>query len=197
MQIDFMALTMINPAYSWFKMVELPLVTWLQRQTVIGKELLTNDKIFNKTPDCIARLVNKTWLCRHPRCHYLIYDNRSEFKLRFEHLCESYGIKHKPATVKNPQENAILECMHQVIGQMLRTFEIDMAESGTPNDVDVFFDNAAWAIFSTYHAVLGASPGAAIFGQDMLFNIPVVADWHKTGEHRQPLTDHGNQHRNN
>jgi hypothetical protein len=34
-----------------------------------------------------------------------------------------------------------------------------------------------------------ASPGAAIFGQDMLFDIPFIADWKKIGEHRQSLTD--------
>ncbi len=66
--------------------------------------------------------------------------------------------------VKNSQANAVLKCLHQVLGQMLHTAEIDMAESVTPNDVDVFLDNAAWAICSTYHTVLKASPGAAIFG---------------------------------
>ena len=91
--------------------------------------------------------------------------------------------------VKNPQANAVLERVHQVLGQMLRTAEIDMAESVTPNDVDVFLDNAAWAIRSTYHTVLKASPGAAIFGRDMLFDIPFVADWTKIGDHRQSLTD--------
>ncbi len=71
----------------------------------------------------------------------------------------------------------------------VRTAEIDTAESVTPNDVNVFLDNAAWAILSTYHTVLNASPGAAIFGQDMLFNILFVADWQKFGEYRQSLTD--------
>jgi hypothetical protein len=42
--------------------------------------------------------------------------------------------------------NAILERVHQVLGQMLRTAEINMADSVTPDDVNVFFDNAAWAI---------------------------------------------------
>jgi hypothetical protein len=50
-----------------------------------------------------------------------------------------------------------------------------MAESVTPNDVDVFLDNAAWAVCSTYHTVLKASPGAAIFGCNMLFNIACVS----------------------
>ncbi len=78
--------------------------------------------------------------------------------------------------------NGILERLHQVLGQMLHTTELDMANSVTPDDVDVFLDNAAWAIHSTYHMVLKASPGAAIFGCDMLFNIPFVADRHKIGE---------------
>jgi hypothetical protein len=75
---------------------------------------------------------------------------------------------------------------------MLLTAEIDMAESVTSDDIDVFLDNAAWAICSIYHTVLKASPGAAIFGQDMLFNILFVADWHKIGEYRQLLTDCSN-----
>jgi hypothetical protein len=171
-----MALTMIDLASSWFKIAELPIVKQLHQQTVNGKELLIADEIFDKTSECIAKLVNKTWLCRYPRCCHLIYDNESEFKLHFKYLCKSYGITRKPTTVKNPQGNAILEGVHQVLGQMLRTAELDMADSVTPNDVDVFLDNGAWAICSTYHTVLKASPGAAIFRQDMLFDIPFVVD---------------------
>jgi len=32
---------------------------------------------------------------------------------------------------------------------------------------------------STYHTVLKASPGSAIFGWDMLFDIPYIANWIK------------------
>ncbi len=110
--------------------------------------------------------------------------------------CESYGIKRKPTMIKNPQENGILERVHQVLGQMLYTVELDMAKSVTPDDVHVFLDNAAWAICSTYHTVLKASPDAAIFGRDLLFDIPFVADWRKIGERRQSLTNCGNQRRN-
>ncbi len=88
-----------------------------------------------------------------------------------------------------------MEPVHQVLGQ-LRTAEIGIVNSVTPDEGNVFLDNAAWAIFSTYCTVLKASPGAAIFGRDMLFDILFVADWHKIGEHRQSLTDCGNQHKN-
>ncbi len=174
----------------------MPVVERLHQQTVNGKELLIADEIFDKTSERIAKLVKKTWLCRYPRCHHLIYDNGSEFKLHFEYLCESYSIKREPTTVKNPRANGILEHVHQVLGQMLCTAELDMADSFTPDDINVFLDNAAWAIRSTYHTVLKASPGAAVFGQDMLFEIPFVVDWRKIEEQRQSLTDRGNQQEN-
>ncbi len=140
LQIDFMALTMINLASSWFEIAELPVVKRLCQQTVNNKELSIADEIFDKTSERIATLVNKTWLCRYPRCHYLTYDDGSEFKLHFEYLCESYGITCKPTMVKNLQANGILGRVHQVLGQMLCTAELDMANSVTPNDVNVFLD---------------------------------------------------------
>ncbi len=48
----------------------------------------------------------------------------------------------------------------------------------------------------TYHTVLKASPGAAIFGQDMLFDVLLIADWQKIGEQRQQLTDLNNARAN-
>jgi hypothetical protein len=72
---------------------------------------------------------------------------------------------------------------------MLRTAELDMAKTVAPDDVHVFLDNAAWAICSTYHTVLKASPGTAIFGRDMLFNIQFIADWNKIGDYRQRQTN--------
>ncbi len=72
---------------------------------------------------------------------------------------------------------------------MLCTSELDMANSIEPADIDTFIDNAAWAICSTYYTVLKASPGVAIFGQDMLLDIPFVADWKQIGDYRQHQTD--------
>jgi hypothetical protein len=112
----------------------------------------------------VSKLVNKTWLCRYPWCCHLIYNNGSDFKLHFKYLCESYGITCKPTTVKNPQTNGILEPVHQVLGQMLCTAELDTADSVTLDDNNVFLNNMAWAIRSTYLTVLKASPGAASFG---------------------------------
>jgi len=78
----------------------------------------------------------------------------------------------------------------------MHTSEIDMANSVEPADIDTFINNAAWAICSTYHTVLKASPGAAVFGRDMLFDIPFVADWKQIGEYRQHQTDCSNKREN-
>ncbi len=72
---------------------------------------------------------------------------------------------------------------------MLRTAKLDMAKLVNASDIAISLSDAAWAICSTHHTVLKASQGAAIFGQDMLFDIPFIADWKKIGEHRQKLTD--------
>jgi hypothetical protein len=87
-----MALTMIDPASSWFKVVELPLDRRLKTITANGKESSIIEDIFDKTSERIARLFNKTWLSRYPRCFYIIYNNGSEFKLNFEYLCETFGV---------------------------------------------------------------------------------------------------------
>ncbi len=79
---------------------------------------------------------------------------------------------------------------------MFRTSELDMADMVKASDMNVFLSDTAWAVCSTYHTVLKASPGAAIFGRDILFNTPFIADWHQIGEHRQQLTDLNNAREN-
>ena len=127
----------------------------------------------------VGRLVTKTWFSCYPRSQYIIYDNGSEFKLLFETLCESYGLKHKPTSVRHPQANTTLEGVHQTIMAMLRTAELDMTDTVSKSDIADFLTNATWAVHSTYHTVLKTSPGAAIFGRDMLFDVPFLADWKK------------------
>ncbi len=92
--IDFMCLTMIDAASSWFEIVELPVIT----ETIIpldtkgrkGKKTHEEPKLayFDKSSAMISNLVNKTWFSRYLCCQYINYDNGSEFKLHFSALCE-------------------------------------------------------------------------------------------------------------
>ena len=58
---------------------------------------------------------------------------------------------------------------------MMRTSEIDMANSDEPADIDTFINNAAWAIRKTYHKILKALPGAAqTLKDDTIFDVPII-----------------------
>ena len=64
-----------------------------------------------------------------------------------------------------------------------------MANTVSESDIADFLKHVAWAICSTHHMVLKASPGAAIFGWDMLFDTPFIANWKQIGDYRQHQTD--------
>ncbi len=51
LSIDFMALTMIDPASSWFKVVELPTIMRLMTKKVTSKERTIKEQIFDKSSD--------------------------------------------------------------------------------------------------------------------------------------------------
>ena len=80
---------------------------------------------------------------------------------------------------------------------MLCTANIDMGETISKSDIMDFLTNAAWAICSTYYTMLKAYPGTTIFGWDMLFDVPFVADLNKIGSHRQCQMDPNTARENN
>ncbi len=153
LSIDFMCLSMIDPATSWFEIVELPTVRVMVPKVGKGKKATCLDytkdaEIFDKTSAQISNLVYKCWFSRYPCCQYLIYNNESEFKLHFRALCKTYGVKLKPTSIKNLTANAILEPIHAVFINMLRTAKLDMAKLVNASDINIFLADATWAIHS-------------------------------------------------
>jgi hypothetical protein len=74
-QIDFMCLTMIDPASSWFEIVELPVLE--TPNTSAAERKKSGTKAYKQTKeayfDKFSSLVNKCWFGRYPRCcHYYI-----------------------------------------------------------------------------------------------------------------------------
>ncbi len=74
--IVFVCLTMIDPATSWFKIVDLITVTKLMTvpNTSKGKNVTFAENIkvaettFDKSSAQISNLVYKTWFSRYPHC---------------------------------------------------------------------------------------------------------------------------------
>jgi transposase InsO family protein len=73
--------------------------------------------------------VKQEWFSRYPWPTQITYERFtcSEFIGKdFQSMIKNdYGIKGKPITVRNPQANAIVERVHQVIGNIIRTLELE------------------------------------------------------------------------
>jgi hypothetical protein len=118
------------------------------------------------------------WLSRYPRPEYNIgFDNGGEYKNVFEELVNNYGIKKKNSTPFNPQSNGIIERVHLTFNDSLRTAEIDGREMDEKDPWGSFLASAAYAISSTFHTTLKATPGKLVFGRDTVLHIRFMADW--------------------
>ena len=94
--------TMIDPATNWFEMKD----------------------IKSKDAPTVANVVEQTWLSRYPWPNIIQFDRGSKFLAEFAAMIEDdYGIKQKPSLVRNPQSNAMIERIHQTIGNIIRVIK--------------------------------------------------------------------------
>ena len=166
---------MIDPATSWFEIA----------------------RIYSKSSEEAQRIFDSTWLARYPRPKEIGFDNGGEFKQLFSELCQNMGIKEKPTTDYNPQANAILERIHQVLGNQLRSFELeDRALTKEESTFEPFLTACAYAIRCTYHTTLQATPGQLVFGRDMILPITFKADWALIAQRKQEQINASNHFEN-
>ena len=137
-------------------------------------------RITNKTMNHVAEQFENCWLSRYPRPNRCVHDNGSEFiGSDFVRLLAQMGIKDVCTAVRNPQSNAICERMHQTVGDVLRV----ILHTNPPQNIDdanQVMDNAlATAMHATRCAVsapIGTSPGALVYGRDMIMDVPLIAN---------------------
>jgi hypothetical protein len=84
---------------------------------------------------------------------------------------EDYAIKAKPITVRNPQANALVERVHQVIGNITRTFELESNYLDEEDPWKGILSATAFAVRSTFHTTLRNSPLQLVFGRDMILTL--------------------------
>jgi len=168
------AMTMIDPATGWFEIAP----------------------IIDPNSDEAQRAFDSCWLARYPRPVEVGYDNGSEFKWLFRELCANMGINPKPSTDYNPQSNAIIERVHQVLGNALRTFELENRELEEKDPFEPFLTATAYAIRSTFHTTLQATPGQLVFGRDMILPIKFKANWAAIALRKQARINQSNKKEN-
>ena len=102
---------MIDPATCWFDMAQIP----------------------NKMASEISDITKKTWFTRYPLPQKIVFDRGTEFMAEFSKMCHNdYGLKRKLITTRNPQYNAIIERIHQNIGNIIRTFDVSNIANNNP-----------------------------------------------------------------
>ena len=110
----------------------------------------------------------------------------------FAKMCHNdYGLKTKPITTRNPQSNAIIERIHQTIGNIIRTFDVSNIVNSDP--CSGILASTMFAVRATYHTTLQASPMQLVFGRDAILNIKHVADWEHIRQRKQLRINHNEQ----
>ena len=119
----------------------------------------------------VANIVKQEWLARYPRPYLITLDGGSEFIGQdFRDMCiNDYGIKRKIISMQNPQANAIVEHAHQMLGNIIWSFELqDNLYIDMDDPWSGILAAAAVAMCSMYHTTLCVMPGQLIFGRDMI-----------------------------
>ena len=125
---------MINPATGWFKIKQYD-----------DKKSIT-----------VAIIVKQEWLARYPRPYLITLDQGSELLVRIVVMCiNDYSINRKLISMHNPQANAIVQCMHQMLRNLMWSFEL---QDNPYIDMDDPWSGilvaASFLMCSTYHTTL-------------------------------------------
>ena len=168
-------LTMIDPSTGWFEIAEIP----------------------NKRADVVANILEQTWLSRYPWPRHVIHDRGTEFMAEVHDTLENdYGCVINHTTTRNPQANAIVERVHQTIGNMIRTYLVDNPELDTQDPFKGLLTAVAFATRATVHTTLNASPSQLVFGRDAILNMEFHADWETIRARKQKRINANNEREN-
>ena len=173
-EFELYCLTMIDPATSWLEIAQ-----------ITNKEAIT-----------IAQTIELAWFTRYPWPQQIVFDRGKEFMGEFrEMVTKDYHVKAKPITTRNPQANAIVERVHQTMGNMIRTFEIQEFES-MEDGLKGIIHAVIFAIKSTYHTTLKATPMQLVFGRDAILNTKFEANWEMIRKNKQRRIKYNNEQEN-
>jgi len=78
----------------------------------------------------------------------------------------------------------------------MRTFEMENIDLDEEDPFIGMISAICFAVRSTYHTTLQATPGQLVFGRDMIFHIETVADWQHIHHRKQALINKNNQREN-
>ena len=147
---------MMDPATGWFEIVEIPI----------------------KRANHTANILEQTWLTHYPWPTEMCMDRGSEFAGEISNaLRDECGFKRKLIATCNPQSNAIIEHIHQVVGDMIWTRDVRGINNIDPDfGWSGILSAIRHAVRSLAHTTTRGTPTQLVFGRDALLNISFIAD---------------------
>ena len=82
-----------------------------------------------------------------------------------------------PSSSGNIQANAIIERIHQILGNLIRSFNLHNTYVDDADPWMGILAATAFAVRATYHRTKQKSPGQLVFGQDMILTINHIVNW--------------------
>ena len=127
--------------------------------------------------------------------HSNFFYRGTKFMAEFAKMCQNYySLKRKPITTRNPQYSAIIERIHQTIGNIILTFDVSNIVNNDP--WSGILAATMFAVSTTYHTTLQEYPTQIVFGWDAILNIKHVADWEYILQLKQERINRNNKREN-
>ena len=105
---------------------------------------------------CLCHLEPACGRIDHCKAPQFVFDRGTKFMAEFAKMCHNdYVLKRKPITTRNPQSNAIIERIHQTIGNIIRTFDVSNIVNNDPGSG--ILAGTMFSVRATYHTTIKAS----------------------------------------
>ena len=117
----------------------------------------------------------------------------AEFK---EIITNDYNKKIRPMPSRNPKAYAILEWVHQIIGNILRTFKAQDIVPDDKNPWDCILINTIFAVRATVHTTTQYTFAQIIIGRNTILNQCHNLDWDAEKKRKQDLINKGIKQKN-
>ena len=98
---------------------------------------------------------------------------------------QEYGINTKPASPGNPQANATMERVHQVLGNIVRTYNIQETHVDEAYPWMGILAASGFVVRSMYHRTKQKILGQLVFGRYMTLPIYHISNWRYIRQQKQ------------
>ena len=150
-ELELLCMNFIDPKMGWFEIVEVPIIDQYSTR--------------------ISQIYNEVWLSRYPRPRKVILENGSEINRNFITLLKEFFVKPTCTTIKNPQANAILEIIHQVVGIMIKNKDLSNVKFDAVDPWNEILASIKYAVKWLYHSTIQTTPGKLVFGRNIILDI--------------------------